>query len=83
MWSYGCQLIVVDIPVVVCEWERGGEGRRGRGGGGGREVGEGGAHRYASEERLVMAMGSMLVMKLKLRELWKEGGREGGREKEA
>ena len=30
---------------------------------------EGGAHRYAREERLVMAMGSMLVMKLKLREL--------------
>ena len=55
--------------------------RRERGGGGGREVGEGGAHRYASEERLVMAMGSMLVMKLKLRELWKEGGREGGRER--
>ena len=46
-------------------------------------MGEGGAHRYAREERLVMAICSMLVMKLKLRELWKEGGREGGREKEA
>ena len=42
---------------------------------------EGGAHRYAREERLVMAMGSMLVMKLKLRELWREGGRERGRER--
>ena len=29
-----------------------------------REGGEGVAHRYAREERLVIAMGSMLVMKL-------------------